>query len=268
MFKTERFNHLTFYCWGKPQKRALLFFHGFMGNGLEWERTISGLEGAYYSISVDLPGHGKSQFKEAHNNFEAFTHTVTEFLSVQKVETVILVGYSLGGRLALQFAHLWPQKVASLILESASPGLQGKEERNARLLHDKNMADKILTPPFSYFLEQWYKQPVFKTINARPGYAQMLKDKQKNNPQNLSHVLKAFSVAQQPNFESILILNKMPVLLICGAEDAKYASSYRALKYQNPSLLLNIVPGCSHNVHFEAPAYFDGIVTDFITKNM
>src|SRR5689334_17350674 len=93
------------------QKSAIpfVFLHGFLGNSQDWQEVASKLLAT--CIAFDLPGHGASAFTE--DFFLAFHQATKEFPPFH------LVGYSMGGRLALQFAAKYPEKINKLTLLSA-----------------------------------------------------------------------------------------------------------------------------------------------------
>src|SRR5262245_37449007 len=119
-----------------PLKRGegtpFVFLHGFLGCARDWEALASKLDAP--SFAIDLPGHGRSpftaQFEEA-------------LSSALPPEPVHLVGYSMGGRLALRYALAEPERVASLTLIGAHLGLKTESERAARLARDAVWARKL-----------------------------------------------------------------------------------------------------------------------------
>ena len=94
--------------------RPVVFLHGFLGSSLDWLEVLSYLP-SFKSYLIDLPGHGKSAFHP-------------ELILPHFEEKIDLVGYSMGGRLALQYAAQNPQKIEKLILLSTHLGLFSEEE--------------------------------------------------------------------------------------------------------------------------------------------
>ncbi|MBO1914528.1 alpha/beta fold hydrolase, partial [Microvirga sp. 3-52] len=73
------------------------------------------------------------------------------------------VGYSMGGRIALSYTINHPKRVASLILESSTPGLETERERIERMNKDKILAQKICSEGILSFVEFWEGIPLFDT---------------------------------------------------------------------------------------------------------
>ena len=110
---------------GSPDHPAVLFLHGFMGSSADWKDVVAATMDLAFCITPDLPGHGASLglTPEAYT-MEGTTRAVVQTLDELEVERPAIVGYSMGGRLALYLALRYPERCAGLFLESASPGLE------------------------------------------------------------------------------------------------------------------------------------------------
>jgi pimeloyl-ACP methyl ester carboxylesterase len=130
---------------GDPAHPAVLFLHGFMGRREDWKPVVAALAEEYYCICPDLPGHGKNCLPGSGAGWEMAEAASGLMLLLNKyqIERCALVGYSMGGRLALYLAATYPKRFTRVVLESASPGLRTEEERAPRRQHDDNLADNI-----------------------------------------------------------------------------------------------------------------------------
>lgn len=203
----------------------IVFLHGFLGTAVDWEPVCSFLP-ACPCIGFDLPGHGNSPF------VEDFTIAVPLFH---------LVGYSLGGRLALAYAAKHPEQIASLTLMSVHPGLKTEEEKQARLASDQEWAQLLFQLPIDEFLLKWYDHPLFK-----PFKPDLSMRKQQNIP-HLAAALVYYSLAKQPRYEIDGVL--------IGERDVKF----RAL-YKQPIL----IPNAGHMVHLENPKAIAQIIKGIV----
>lgn len=190
---------------------SILFLHGFLGRSEDW-LAISSYLPPCTCIGFDLPGHGMSPFEL---DFDI------------DVSNCHVVGYSLGGRIALQ--HFY-KKALSLTLLSVHPGLKTEEEKKIRLESDAKWAKLLLTVPIDEFLSAWYDQPIFKPF--KPDFSL----RREQNVQGLASCLMHFSLAKQKLFEIDNVL--------VGERDVKF----RAL-YKNPV----VIPDSGHMIHFENP---------------
>jgi len=237
------------------EREVIVLLHGFMGSGEDWLPLIRDLQGNFLCLTPDLPGHGKNLRKEWPDGF-LFPDWKTEiiaWLRKKGIRSFHLAGYSMGGRLALYIAIHHPDKVKSLILESASPGIEDVAERTDRLKHDLALADQFESHPWPETLNQWYDQVVFSGIKSHPQYRSLYQRRLNNDPQQLAAVLRGISTGLQPPLWKKLSDLKMPVMLLAGEKDPKYLRIVRQMQQQNPEIKAVLVPGTGHNIHFEAP---------------
>ena len=101
---------------------TIVMLHGFTGSTATWQETIEGLVTDYHVVAIDLIGHGKTEVPETiiRYKMEEQIKDVYEVLQKLEIEKPILLGYSMGGRVALGYTATYPEKVRSLVLESSS----------------------------------------------------------------------------------------------------------------------------------------------------
>lgn len=192
----------------------LVFLHGFLGRAEDWESVCSFLP-TCQCIGIDLPGHGDSPFAEE--------------IKID-IPRFHLVGYSMGGRIAMGYAAKHPEQIASLTIMSAHPGLKTQEEKQKRLQTDTEWAKLLLELPIDEFLLRWYDQSIFK--NFRPDFTM----RNKQNISALAAALIHYSLANQSRYEIDHV--------IVGERDDKFRELYK-----NPIL----IPNAGHIVHLENP---------------
>jgi pimeloyl-ACP methyl ester carboxylesterase len=98
---------------------AILLIHGIGDNSTTWDTVQSKLAQRFTVIAPDLLGHGKSDKPRADYSVAAYANGMRDLLSVLDIEQVTVVGHSLGGGVAMQFAYQFPQLVERLILVGA-----------------------------------------------------------------------------------------------------------------------------------------------------
>jgi pimeloyl-ACP methyl ester carboxylesterase len=98
---------------------VLLLIHGIGDNSTTWSTVQTQLAQRFTVIAPDLLGHGKSDKPRADYSVAAYANGMRDLLSVLDVEKVTVVGHSLGGGVAMQFAYQFPQLVERLILVGA-----------------------------------------------------------------------------------------------------------------------------------------------------
>lgn len=248
----------------------LLLIHGFSGSQQQWKPFVQAWSKHYRLILVDMLGHGNSDVPDEVERYqmERVVTDLTALLEQLGMNKVHVLGYSMGGRIALSFAMLASNKVQSVILESSSPGLATEEERAARRAGDKQLAENIEQKGIEWFAQYWGSLPLFASLQKLP---QATLDKLhaarlSNNPKGLAQSLRGIGTGQQPSWWEQLHQLSIPVLLIAGAEDQKYCAIAETMKKQLPNCELKLVPEAGHNVHMEQPQLFDTIVISFLDQ--
>ena len=216
---------------GPIERTPLLFLHGFLGCKEDWQEMIAALGPDYPCITLDLPGFGASPI---HPDPIAAIQATLQALAIEKVH---LIGYSMGGRLALALQRTRPENIASLHLLSTHLGLTTQKQQDERRAQDAVWIKRFLELPLDEAIALWYAQPLFSTLRLTPT---LLKRRLKQNREALLFYLTHFSLADQP-------LSKPEAHLLYGAKDTKYAQLYKHL----PSCIL--IEGAGHALPLEAP---------------
>ncbi|QED49064.1 2-succinyl-6-hydroxy-2,4-cyclohexadiene-1-carboxylate synthase [Cytobacillus dafuensis] len=258
--------------WGNPIGRPLLLLHGFTGNGASWREFETQWQDYSYLISVDIIGHGKTDSpKELHKyEIESAASDLYTLLEEMKIEQTDLLGYSMGGRLALTFALLYPEKVRKLILESSSPGLETDMEREARRLQDEKLANRIQVQGIEEFVDYWENIPLFESQKRLP---EMIRRKLRmerlmNSTVGLMNSLKGMGTGSQPSWWGKLEKLTAPVLFITGSIDEKFCRIAERMQKEVKNGEWITVDDCGHAIHVEKPKIFGTIVREFLSHEI
>jgi 2-succinyl-6-hydroxy-2,4-cyclohexadiene-1-carboxylate synthase len=248
---------------GDPAAPAVLLLHGFAGAGDEWDSVSDALVAAgYRTIAPDLPGHGRTAAEGTHAparyGFESIALDLAALLDQLHVDRAHWTGYSMGGRLAWTGALAHPDRVTTLVLEGASPGLAADAERAERVRSDEALAAAIVTRGVAWFADSWAALPIFESQRALPDAvrAGVAERRLRNRAGGLSASLRAAGQGVQPYVGDWLGAFPHPVLLVTGALDTKYVNLAAAMAPRFPSSLHLVAPGAGHNVHLEQPEWF------------
>ena len=254
--------------YGDQDNPAILFLHGFMGSGEDWRAVIQGLATHYFCITVDLPGHGKTGIGQSKRYYAmpGAAENLIRMLDGLRIRKCIVVGYSMGGRLALYLALHYPDRFFKGILESASPGLSKREDRLARISHDEKLASELESVPFATFLHKWYSQHIFESLKGHPDFPVLLENRQGNTPGELALSLRHMGTGKQPSLWDGLRHNRVPLLFMTGELDAKFRGIASRMEGMCPYSRMKIITGCGHNIHFENPSAFIESVKSFIEE--
>jgi 2-succinyl-6-hydroxy-2,4-cyclohexadiene-1-carboxylate synthase len=260
--------NLSYELSGDRPSTAVLFLHGFMGSSADWRGTLAALEDRAFCIAVDLPGHGASLGLPPESyTIDGSAQAVIRVLDELGVRRPLIVGYSMGGRLALFLALRYPERCAGLLLESASPGLQSEEERAARRAKDEERALRLESGGFERFLQDWYRQPLFASLARDENMlGQTIEARRRNEPAELARSLRGMGTGNQPSLWGELEGLAVPALAVAGELDEKYATISSRMVGINPRIRSVVVPEAGHSVHAEAPAAFVALLGSFLDR--
>jgi 2-succinyl-6-hydroxy-2,4-cyclohexadiene-1-carboxylate synthase len=242
--------------WGDGE--PLVMLHGFMGASTSWgDQLLTVLADDYRVIALELLGHGQSD-KPAQPERYAMHEIVQDICDVLdglSITAPHLLGYSMGGRVALAFAALQPARVNHLILESASPGLNTAQERKARRCADERLAQQLETHGITPFVDTWEKLPLFESQQrlAKPLQNTVRQTRLRNDPAALAASLRGLGTGSQPSFWKVLPDLSQPALLLCGSLDSKFVAINRQMMMHLPNVCLAIIEDAGHTVHLEQP---------------
>jgi 2-succinyl-6-hydroxy-2,4-cyclohexadiene-1-carboxylate synthase len=250
------------------ERAPLLLLHGFTGDAATWDDVRAELGPDIPCIAVDLVGHGETEHPSGmdHYHMPAAVADLATLLDLLGLPRVALLGYSMGGRTALQFAVAHPERVSALLLESASPGIADPAERAARVQSDAALAERIERDGIPVFVREWEALPLFRSQARLPAAIREAQRAQRlgNSPQGMANSLRGMGAGAQSSLWPALAALSMPVLLITGEEDRKYVGLAAAMAEQLQDVRVFIVPEAGHTVHLEQPAVFTAAVGDFL----
>lgn len=237
-----------------------------MGSSADWLDVTSALEDRFRCIAPDLPGHGASLgLPSGSYSFEEAAWATVRTLDVLDVGQATFVGYSMGGRLALYLALRYPERCASLFLESSSPGLGDVAEREARRRSDEEKAARLESGDFEAFLADWYSQPLFASLARREGLVEeMISARRGNDPAELARSLRGMGTGTQPSLWDELPGLVAPALAVAGELDEKFVAISLSMAGASPNVRAAVVPGAGHNVRAEAPETYLGLLKGFL----
>jgi 2-succinyl-6-hydroxy-2,4-cyclohexadiene-1-carboxylate synthase len=253
---------------GSPENPNVLCLHGFMGSAADWQDVATAIGDRAFCIALDLPGHGASLgFVPEAYTMEGTARAVVRTLDDLKARRPVIVGYSMGGRLALYLALRHPERCAGLFLESASPGLESAGERAARREADQEKAKWLESGDFENFLRDWYRQPLFAPLAREAGLLRRtIEARRRNDPTELARLLRGMGTGSQPSLWQELEGLAVPALAVAGQLDGKYVGISSRMASISPKVEPVVIPGVGHDVHDEAPAQYAALLGRFLDR--
>lgn len=252
---------------GDKGNPVIVFLHGFLGLGSDWDEVAAQLKNDFYCVLIDLPGHGKSAHIESdiNNGFNQWHQLINVCLDRLNIDLFHLVGYSLGGRIALDYARTQTShQLLSLVLESSHIGLIDQEEKNKRLINDQKWADKFKSNPIKETLEEWYQQAVFSDLTVNETL-KLIDKKSDNIGKCVSNALMATSLSKQECALLFLAKNNLTIFYLFGDKDAKFkklASHFTECE----NIKVHSFLGVGHNIHHVNPLQYAQLIHKFIKK--
>jgi len=240
----------------------IICLHGFLGLPSDWDLVksyfmVSPLARRFEWWSVDYmktPGlTPQSDFAEWARNFN---HEVRQKFSEGPC---MLLGYSLGGRLALQALKASPELYDKAVFISANPGLQREKEKEDRAQNDLQWSQKFLEMPWDQVMSEWNAQAVFKESKNEPTRMEAHYDRRA-----LAQSLLEWSLAQQEDFRDLIAQHSQKILWVSGEKDIKFASIAMELKKRAPVLRTEILTRSSHRVLFDRPSELAQAMIQFL----
>lgn len=249
-----------------------MLLHGLFGRGADWDPVLAamGARGPCGPTSAawapDLPGHGTAPLGVAPLSLDGWADWVADGIAARWDRPVALVGYSLGGRVALRLALARPELVARLALIGANPGIDGDAKRAARARVDAQRAESIRND-LSAFLRRWYAAPLFGLSGAALEAA--VAERATCDPGAVASVIEALSPGVAPSRWTSLAQLRVPVLAVAGEHDATYrAVSSAIVRTVGADGRFVVVPNAGHGVLRDAPEALSDVLTEWLSGDV
>lgn len=231
---------------------SMIALHGFLGLPSDWTLLQNDLT-AFRWIKPDLYDQLSPKMTIWAENFNVWISKTTS-------SPRILMGYSLGGRLALHALFQNPFLWKGAVLFSTHPGLPTQEECHLRKKQDLQWAERFLIEPWGSLMNSWDAQPAFvkttRQARAEEGFSRHA----------LSEMLKRWSLGSQEDFTDKIENSSIPILWLTGQEDHKFTKLAENLRFRHCVSRHEIVPGSGHRIMWDQPQICSRLIKKFITK--
>ena len=262
---------------GPQQGVPVVVLHGFTGSAEAMEPLTNRLAAAFRAadghdrplrvIAPDLVGHGRSEAPAEPPVYrvEAMAHQIAVLADELECEAFHLVGYSMGGRVALTLACTAPRRLRSLALIGGTAGIADPGERHRRVEADTARAEQI-TADLSAFVDGWMADPLFAGQAALgvEHLAAARAQRLASNPRGLANSLRHGGTGSMTPLHAELGRCAVPTLLVVGMKDTKFCAIAEELAAGLPDAVIVRVAGAGHAAHVERPGHAAAAVAAFI----
>ncbi|MDH5491146.1 MAG: alpha/beta fold hydrolase [Myxococcales bacterium] len=245
----------------------LVLLHGFMGGPSCWRGMLEAarLEAAAgETVAAPGPeilcpailGHGEAAAEV--RSFEDEVDRLAAVIRSRASGSVHLLGYSMGGRLALGLASRHPALIASLLLIGAHPGLEDPAARRARAALDEARAEALEREGIEAFVRAWERLPLFATQAALAGSGGALEARLRaqrarrlaHDPVALARSLRLLGLGKMPCWLDALASRPPPIRALVGALDERFVALAERLRERLGAQVIAL-PGAGHNLLLE-----------------
>ena len=235
----------------------LFLLHGFLGRPADWEAVKASLP-KNDRIKIYTPDYFKDKNLSPTHGFATWAQNFNRWVQMEThgADRNVLIGYSLGGRLALHALEQKPALWYKSLLISTNPGFNDhcasfdpqSEERRQRWMSDSYWAEEFLKSSWETLINNWNAQPVFGGSEKEP--SRIEKDYSR---ELLGLALTQWSLAQQKNMRPLLQELANKISWVVGERDEKFVALAEALHQDIKQLKTEVIPEASHRVLFDSP---------------
>ena len=238
--------------------KRVAFVHGFTQTRTSWTPFIKKLPATYQYVTIDAPGHGESS--QVTGDLDQIADQL-----VAVTGSAVYCGYSMGARMCLHAALAHPEVVTGLVLMSGTAGIDDESERERRQKSDQQLAGHILEVGVDQFIDEWLAQPMFNNL---PEDEADRTERKFNTASGLANnLITAGTGSQFPLWDRLDEL-RIPVLIIAGANDAKFVALAERMHDLIALSQLEIVINAGHTVHFEQPAVVASLLEKWLRAHV
>ncbi|MDP6933745.1 MAG: alpha/beta fold hydrolase [Myxococcota bacterium] len=245
------------------ERPAVMGLHGFTGSGLDFAPLVESLGLSF--LAPDLPGHGQSPLPAIPGSLGLQAQARRVEASWEQEKAEVLLGYSMGGRLALTIATRDRIPVSGLVLVGATPGLADPAGRQQRRVEDAALARHIREVGVEVFSGEWASRPIIASQRdiASPHLEAMGRRRLKNVPEALARSLEEAGTGSMQPLWGQLSGIRCPVLLLVGERDPVYREIAGQMASRIPGARVRVVAGAGHCAHLEQARIVGPWLEDF-----
>ena len=249
------------------QGPAVVLIHGGNGSTHDWSNQIAVLSPKYQVVAMDIRGHGKSAApkNETEYSIPIFAADILGLVDLLDISNCCLIGHSLGGYIALEFAVSHQDRLSSLVLVDTASEQLVEDPNTTQLLQKlyQLASSQGIEAAFEY--DDQFNPTKIERLKKHPGLRQKL-PKTKQMPSVAGYIYCPRAVTKWQAVTPRLSEIKIPTLIYQGEEDKPFVEAVKILKNGIIGAELETVKGVGHNPHQDAPEIFNQILLKFLKR--
>ncbi len=229
--------------------------HGFTGHGGHWQPVLDQLRTVGAVWCPALLGHGEEAGRVGVERFDDEVERLVAGLDQRFSARVLLVGYSLGARVALRLLVRYPRRIWGAVLIGGRAGLGTAAARAARVAADAKWVNLLEREGIGAFVDRWQELALFASQRRLPETVQAGQRRHRLglSPQGLARSLRVLGLGAMPDCWPLLETIACPVHLMAGADDTAFVEEAYAMATSIPNSRVELVPSAGHNLILETP---------------
>lgn len=243
--------------------KTVIALNGFLGRKQDWSLIEPLLPNGWVLETVDVWS------QDVFSSLSEWSESFTEQIKSENEGTKVILGYSMGGRLALHALTKAPKLFQGAVIVSANPGLLTDADRNLRVMTDEVWSSKFLKDPWDQLIREWNSQTALRPPKSRGfDFIELQRAERDFDRHKLSQVLRSWSLGVQQNLRSEIAKLPLPIEFVTGQDDVKFTSFTRDM-LQTPAAgerSHSIVSDAGHRVPWDAPVQFRAILAKFLSR--
>lgn len=243
----------------------LVLLHGFLGRPAMWAPLLSSLEWPGPVALACLPGHGPAPWFPPAPSFSAAVDALARAWPFSRPAWVL--GYSMGGRVALALALRHPSLLLGAALLGADLGLRDEAARAERRAWDEAQAAQLLALGLDAFSARWATLPIFSS-QARLSPARLApqeEQRREHTAAGAAWAMRVLGLGQMPSYWEDLSSATRPLCFLSGALDDKFSRIAAEAAGLAPNASRAVIPDAGHNAALEAPGALAAALRRFVS---
>ena len=239
---------------------TLILLHGFMEDISMWDAFVKPISQNYQVITIDLPGHGKSENVDRIHTMELMADIVREVLIMEKKQKCVLIGHSLGGYITLAFAEKYPTMLNGFGLFHShtlgdTPEAKINRDRTIELVRKEKMGF------INQFIPSLFAKENRILLKSKIDHQIALA----NEMQSEGIIAALAGMKERPSRTEIVAMSKVPVLFILGKQDERIPFEKAMAQAATSSMAqINILANSGHMAWLEESKKSMAIVNGFV----